>query len=411
MLYLFQKRQILIFFLCIFAFCVAAARVEGRALKILVIETYFPPQMSTAALNQIINFVKSGHTVHIYPKWKSAVESAHPDIERYKLMGNVIHELKLEELRSYDVIYCMFGHRANEFIEFLGNHKLPNTKIVVCFRGSDLTKYVKRKSRNCYSKLFARADLFLPVCHYFKEKLISLGCEAEKIIVFPSTIDCSFFAYRERVIKSGEPIKLASVSRLTRKKGLEYSIKAVAQLAKKYPQIEYRIAGSGVLQSALEKLIASLKMEKHIKLIGKLSQEEVRKFLHESHIFVLPSMTDSNGDQEGIPNALKEAMAVGLPVVATYHAGIPELVLDEMTGFLVPEKSSKALVQKIEYLIQNPGKWGSMCRAARKTIEMCYESKKVNAKLTPLLSLLVRGTLKDNKNRDALVLTPIEYIF
>lgn len=385
-------------FFCMFYISVTHAIID-RPLRILVVETYFPPVTSTAALNQIKRLIQDGHTVHIYAVNKGSMEWAHADVKAYSLMDHVVDKPSVADLGTYDVIYCMFGYRGKEIVDIIGNRKFPNTKVVVCFRGADITKYLRKRPKDFYRKLFTRSACCLPVCHYFEKKLRALGCKADKITVFPSTIDCSFFAYRECIPARGETIKLVSVSRLTKKKGLEYAIRAVADLVKKYPHIEYRIAGFGVLQKKLQQLIVSLKMQDHIKLVGRLTQEGVRDLLNESHIFVLPSITDKSGDQEGIPNSLKEAMAVGLPVVSTYHAGIPELVADGISGFLVEEGDEKALAGRIEYLIVHPEIWKALSQNARRTIEINYEYESVNARLTPLLYSLVNNTIAKKKSK------------
>lgn len=366
--------------------------VSHKPLKILVVENHFPPVTSTAALNQIIQLVRDGHRVHIYPFREAPDALIHPDIQKYDLMSLVVGKPSAQQLAYYDVVYCMFGNRGKEIMDIMGNQKLPNTKIVTCIRGADITKH--RRQDGYYKDLFLRGDLFLPVCHYFEDLLEKIGCAPEKIVVFPSTIDCSFFTYRELLPSPGRAIKIASVCRLSSKKGLQYAIRAVAALVKKFPYIEYKIAGAGDLEAELKQLIISLRMQNNIQLIGRLSQEDVLKLLQESHIFVLPSMISSDGNAEGIPNALKEAMAVGLPVVSTYHAGIPELVVNGVSGFLVPEKNAEALAERIEYLILNPSIWRPMCQAARKTIEKHYERNSMNKRLTPLLYALQKGYLR-----------------
>lgn len=395
-------------FFGIFCFTFSSSVLYGlidRPLRILVVETYFPPVTSTAALNQIKRLIQDGHTVHIYAVNKGSMEWAHPDVATYNLMDHVVGKPSVANLGTYDVIYCMFGYRGKDIIDLIGNRKLPNTKIVVCFRGADITKYLQKRPKHFYRKLFTKSARCLPVCHYFEKKLRALGCKADKITVVPSTIDCSFFAYRESIPAAGETIKLVSVSRLTKKKGLEYAIRAVAELVKKYPHIEYKIAGFGTLQKKLQQLIVSLQMQDHIKLVGRLTQEGVRDLLTESHIFVLPSITDKSGDQEGIPNSLKEAMAVGLPVVSTYHAGIPELVADGISGFLVPEQDMEGLAERIEYLITNVEAWRPLSQAARRTVERNYEYEAVNARLTPLLYSLVNKPVTKKKSKKR----PIEY--
>jgi len=111
--------------------------------------------------------------------------------------------------------------------------------------------------------------------------------------------------------------------------------------------------------------------------------------LDDSNIFVLPSITTRDGDQEGIPNAIKEAMARGLPVVSTYHAGIPELIEDGISGFLVPECNEKALAEKIEYVISHPEIWQSIEEAGRKKIEEEYDKEKINDRLIEIFNQLV----------------------
>lgn len=363
--------------------CALLTHARTRPLKILVVETNFPPISSTAVLNQITGLIKEGHQVDIYAKKQGPAKWAHADIKKYNLMNHTLDALP-KNLDVYDIIYCMFGYRGKEIIETLKDSTLSHAKIITCFRGSDISKYVQKNSKNCYRNLFIKGDFFLPVCDFFKDKLIDLGCNPQKIIVHHSAIDCVFFPYKKRALIPDKPIRLVSVSRLIKKKGLEYTIKAVAKLIKKYPHLEYTIAGFGELHDQLKQLIDNLGAQNNIKLVGHLSQEKVVALLNKSDIFILPSLTDKKGNQEGIPNSLKEAMAMGLPVISTYHAGIPELIKDGITGFLVPEKNSDALIAKIEYLINNPQIWPSLCQSARKTIETEYEKDALNKKLITL---------------------------
>jgi len=163
------------------------------------------------------------------------------------------------------------------------------------------------------------------------------------------------------------------------KKGLDYAIKAVHILVKKYPNLQYLIIGDGRLRKELQDLIETLGLERHISLVGLKTPDEVIKLLETSHIFILPSVT--RNAQEGIPNALKEAMAMGIPVVSTYHAGIPELVENGITGFLVPEKDEHALADKIEFLIEHTEIWNSIVLAGRRFVEKHFEREKENKKL------------------------------
>src|SRR5213075_1930033 len=109
---------------------------------------------------------------------------------------------------------------------------------------------------------------------------------------------------------------------------------------------------------------------------GWKTQEEVVELLNRAHIFVLPSIKATDGNEEGIPNALKEAMAMGLPVIATFHAGNAELIENDISGYLVPQKNILALYNKMIYVIEHPEEWTRIGVNARKTIENRFEINK-----------------------------------
>jgi colanic acid/amylovoran biosynthesis glycosyltransferase len=113
-------------------------------------------------------------------------------------------------------------------------------------------------------------------------------------------------------------------------------------------------------------LIKNLKIENYVTLFGWGTHDQVVAILDKSHIFLLPSITASNGDEEGIANALKEAMAMGLISIGTLHAGTPELIENGVSGFLVPQKNSFQLAKTIEYIIEHPEIWEEIHLAARK---------------------------------------------
>ncbi len=378
-----------------------------RPLKILFVLTYFPEAVSTAILNQITGLIDRGHRVYIYSKQIGNIKHAHPDISRYNLIDHTyFHSRKPlnnlpSDLNTFDIICCQFGYRGIEFIDVFKKRKLK-AKFVTCFRGSDLSKHIKQNPRK-YNELFRTGDLFLPVCNFFKKRLISLGCKPEKIKVQHSSTDCKKFSFKARSLDPNNTIQIITVARLTEKKGLEYAIRAIKKLLKKFPHIEYKIVGTGPLKKELEQLIKELNLEQNIKLIGWACQDKVVELLNEAHIFIHPSITDHKGSQEGIPNALKEAMAQGIPVVGTYHAGIPELIESGVSGFLVPEKDPKTLAKKIAFLIKNPGLWKKIGLAARKKIRDEFSREKTNDQLVEIFqNLLTKGTRRKpyyNKNQ------------
>jgi len=369
-------------------------------LKILFVLTYFPESVSTAILNQITGLIDRGHEVTIYTKQAGDIEHAHPDIDRYNLIDHTYFHTRHRlnnlppDLGTFDIICCQFGYRAVEFIEVYKSEKLK-AKFVTCFRGSDLSKHIKENPRK-YDQLFVIGDLFLPVCNFFRERLMSLGCNSKKIIVQYSAVDCKKFLFKERTLQPNDTIQIITVARLTEKKGLEYAIKAIKKLSQKFPNFEYKIVGTGPLKKELEQLVTKLNMQEKVKLLGWASQDKVATLLNEAHIFIHPSVTDYKGSQEGIPNALKEAMAQGLPVVGTFHAGIPELIKDGVSGLLVPEKNAPALAKKIAFLIKNPDLWKKMGLAARKKIKNKFSKEKTNDALVEIFQNLLK---KDNEKK------------
>jgi colanic acid/amylovoran biosynthesis glycosyltransferase len=128
-------------------------------------------------------------------------------------------------------------------------------------------------------------------------------------------------------------------------------------------------------------------------LHGARDESFVQQKMAEAHLFILPSITAANGDQEGTPVSLMEAQAAGLPVISTLHSGIPEVVLDGETGFLIPERDVELLSEKIMQLIEEPSLWGKMGHEGRKHMEQHYDIKKLNRQLEDLYFSLTEKKL------------------
>jgi colanic acid/amylovoran biosynthesis glycosyltransferase len=256
-------------------------------------------------------------------------------------------------------------------------------KVVTAFRGYDTEQYLKQNT-GAYRHLFKHGDLFLPVCDFFRQWLIRKGCPEDKIEVLHSGVDLTEFTFKPRVYVNGNPILLLSVARMNEKKGLRYAMGAVAKLIKAGRNIHYTILGEGPLRSGLEQQAAEMGITAHIHMPGMKPHDEVLSEIHRNDILLAPSITAANGDHEGIPNSLKEAMATGMPVISTWHAGIPELVSDQQSGFLVPEKDVDALENRLRTLIDHPGLWERMGKAGRARVEKDYNICVLNARLLEL---------------------------
>lgn len=359
-------------------FCVAHSLSHSqKPLDILFVVGHFPAPSQIFILNIITGLIDRGHNVRIFSLTKDKLAYVHSDVDRYKLLQRTTYEKFPTHMRNCDIVFCQFGYLGKKLYKMKDVAKwLQGKKVVICFRGSDITSYAKKDPR-MYKQLFAQAHLCLPVCDYFKKLLVKHGCDAKKIIVHHSSIDCSkFFFTPDRIPQDNTRIDIITVCRLVKKKGIDYAIKAIAEVVKKYPHVHFSIVGEGPERLYLELLIKQLKLEKKVTLCGWKSQDEVVSLLNKSHVFLLPSITASDGNEEGIPNALKEAMAMGLISVATWHAGTPELIQDGITGFLVPQKDVPKLARKLEYIIEHPDQWRSIALAAREKIESDFETKK-----------------------------------
>lgn len=269
----------------------------------------------------------------------------------------------------YDIVHSQFGGLGPKALA-LKRAGVLSGKLVVSFRGADLTRRGRAQE---YVDLFREGDLFLPVCEYFREKLVALGCDAAKTEVHRSGVDPSRFDCKPRRRTAGEPVRLLTVGRLTEKKGIRYAIDAVARLERAGHAVRYTVVGDGELHDDLARRVREAGLGDTVRLEGSRPHHEVVARLEEAHIFLAPSVTASDGDQEGIPNTLKEAMATGLPVASTRHSGIPELVEDGMSGVLVPEADSAALADALGRLIREPERWEAMGRAGRERVECEYD--------------------------------------
>lgn len=347
----------------------------------------FPYGLQTFVINQMRGLLDKGHDVHVWTF--SKVDSHLPqDLAKYNFDGKVYCKRLPKNERKFDAILCQEGVLAQKYFALKNSRDGLQGKLLVFFRGYDASGYIDQYP-NVYDHLFKVGDLLLPVCNHFRNRLVTAGCNPDKIQVLHSAIDCSKFPFLPRSFKRDGKVRIVQINRLVSKKGIEYSIQALAKVLGKHKNVEFFIIGEGPLRNRLERLIKKLNVEHAIKLLGRVSHEDVARMLSEAHLYIQPSRTPVYGTQEGIPNALKEAMAIGLPVVSTYHSGIPELVDDGESGFLVPENDADALAEKIEYLIEHPATWNTMGRKGRQKVEAEFDMIKENDRLEQILYSVV----------------------
>jgi colanic acid/amylovoran biosynthesis glycosyltransferase len=367
-------------FLVVLFIYIFTAHAQNKHLKILYLIDSYPKLTETFIFESISGMLDLGHDVWIYARQKTKEDVKHPAIAKYNLDSRVFIKDVPQNMNEFDVIICQFGDLSFRIPEDFLNHNIP---YITCIRGSDITQGIHKKIKR-YKLLFARSDLFLPVCNYFKTKIESLGCPAEKVKVHNSSIDCDAFPYSMRSVKKWQTIELISVGRLVEKKGRKRLLQALAIIRRVYPHVHLTLIGNGDQRDFLEQYVCRLGLSKNVTFIYQASQAEVRDALSKAHIFILTSETASDGNEEGIPNALKEAMAAGVPVVATDHAGNSELIKHKKNGILIPEKDPHATAHAVFYLLSHQHAWKAMTQKARKTSEL-FDRKRLAEELETIL--------------------------
>jgi len=402
-------------------------------MRTAVVTTYFPSVSQTFVLDQITGLLARGHDVDIYalgPEPNSA--GVVPRAERDPLADRTHYQPRtprhpvgralgipsllrgawrgrtgaaLRTVRRtpaepfgalyegapflgrgpYDAILCHFGSNGERALR-VRDAGMVDGPIVTAFHGADMSRYVRMHGAAVYRDLFARGDLFLPVSAFWARRLEELGCPPDKIAVHHMGIDLSRFRFTvPRTPTVDQPVRVVSVARLVEKKGLTYAIRAVAALRRDGVDIALDIVGDGPLRPSLESLIAELGMGNAVRIIGARSRDEVARAMGAAHLFAAPSVTARDGDMEGIPVALMEAMASGVPVVATRHSGIPELVEDKVTGLLVPERDTDSLAAAFRWLVDHHERWMGIALAAHDAVERNFNGERLNDELVTLL--------------------------
>jgi colanic acid/amylovoran biosynthesis glycosyltransferase len=268
----------------------------------------------------------------------------------------------------YDILHCQFGTLAEPVL----NHRdagFLSGRVFVHFRGYDISSHLRDRGPQAYARVFQRADGFFTNCELFRDRLIGLGAPRERVTILPSPVDLDRFKYKARSWTKGETLRVLCVGRLVEKKGFTYAINAVARLAAAGVDVDCRIIGDGPLKQTLRDEAMKLGVSDRVAFTGAASHEVVAAALDQAHIFMAPSVTAANGDQDALINTLKEAMAAGCPFITTAHGGIPELVNGLDAGFVAPERDAMALYAAALELLAKPEQWPEMGLRARAHIE------------------------------------------
>jgi colanic acid/amylovoran biosynthesis glycosyltransferase len=254
--------------------------------------------------------------------------------------------------REAALLHVYFGHIGVYLLPLLRRLSLPT---VVSFHGADAgVDHDRPRHRAAMTEVFALADRILVRSEALATELVRAGCPEAKIRLNLTGIPMDQWPLVERTAPSDGAWRILQACRLIEKKGLDLSLHAFAELHRTHPAARFVIAGEGPLLPTLQALARELGIAEAVEFRGFLDEPELRAAMNQAHVFLHPSRTGSDGNQEGVPNSMLEAMATGLPAIATHHGGIPEAVTDSVSGILVPENDRTALTQALLRLVQEP---------------------------------------------------------
>jgi glycosyltransferase involved in cell wall biosynthesis len=272
---------------------------------------------------------------------------------------------------SARLLHIYFGHIAVHLLPVMRSWTKPT---VVSFHGADvLVDLDKPRYRAATGKMLAAARLVLVRSQSLAQAVTELGCAENKIRIHHTGIPIAEIPFRARAWPNDGSWKFLQAGRLVEKKGLATSLRAFAAFRGKNPRATFTIAGEGPMLDELQGLARDLGVDGHVRFVGFLSQAELREQFAQSHIFLHPSELGHDGNQEGVPNSMLEAMASGLPVFATNHGGIPEAIANGVSGVLVAERDHEALARALLDWTNRPEALAQLARRGAEAVAKKFE--------------------------------------
>jgi colanic acid/amylovoran biosynthesis glycosyltransferase len=297
-----------------------------------------------------------------------------PDIYRRTFMdlSAIYQAAKLPAQGHYDIIHCQFAPLAEHVIKHRRAGFLSG-QLVVNFRGYDISELIATHGEHLYDHIWPEADAFISNCEYFRQRAIAIGCPQDRISVVGSGLRLESFPFQPPAPEDSGTIRFLMVGRLIERKGFHIALAALGRFARTSGRaVHVDIVGDGPLRNTLQELATSCGLGEAVTLHGAQSHAAIADFIRQCDVFIAPSMTCPKGSQDGPVNTLKEAMAIGRPVIGTRHGGISELVIDGETGVLCEEGSVEALEQATHRILGMRDAWPQMLARARTSVEQTY---------------------------------------
>ena len=368
-----------------------------------------PPALRTKRRKQRQrgNFIRRFWYKHLLKQWPPPERPKPPAPPLPPVYDDAYNLVDLLRRHRPQLAHVYYGHKAVKYLPMLRRWGGP---LVVSFHGMDAMAGAYRDNDPAtLQEVFDHARLVLGRSRSLLDRLAELGCPPEKLRLNRTAIPLEHLASTVRRPPPDGRWVFLQACRLIAKKGLRTTLHAMREVVDAHPQARLILAGNGPLAEEMRALAAVLRLENHVEFAGWCSQEQLFGLYGRAHLFLHPSETTEAGDREGVPNSLLEAMATGLPPVATLHGGIPEAVTNGVDGLLVPERSPDELAGAILKTLGNEDLFTRLSTGAAASVrdnfgaekqlaalEDCYEEAvDIRQVFRPPERLLVNG-LTDN---------------
>ena len=312
---------------------------------------------------------------------------------RMVVLRDPAYFVKLLKDRRPTLLHAHFAIDATFALPLARHLKIP---LVTTLHGFDVTtrdsvflRSMKPSLINAVlwrRQLQRQASLFVCVSEFIRAQALQQGYPEKKLVTLPIGINVRRFQPAEQ---PGRKV-IVHVARLVEKKGTVYLLRAFSIIASEFPEIRLVIIGGGPLEQSLKNEAISLGIAGRVDFLGVQPHAETLRWVKEAVAVIVPSITASSGDSEGLPTVLFEAGALGVPVVASLTSGIPEAVRDGETGFLLPERDIEGLAQRMSLLIGSPDLRDRLGCAARTMMEASFDIENQTAILEDYYDRLIQ---------------------
>jgi len=300
--------------------------------------------------------------------------------------------LKRQALKEFfkshaiDVVLAEFGHMGTRVMDVCQEERIP---LVVHFHGADAYDYAALKEfGEKYHTMFHTAAVLIAVSRHMEKKLVELGAPKEKIHYSPCGMDPLMFHGSD---PAKAPPVFLTVGRFVDKKAQHLVLCAFQKVLEKVPQAKLLMVGEGPLLDMCLSMAKALKIEQAVEFLGVKTHKETAELMRKVRALVLHSIVPASGDSEGTPVVIQEAGGSGLPVISTFHGGIPDVIEDGVTGFLVNEGDVEAMAERMIKIAQDPALAATLGKAAQKRILSNFTLEKNIERLYGAILAAVNG--------------------